>query len=153
MLPQKKKCLNLFWERKDCIIFAWVFEVFIVEFCSGLHGNIKSLRAPGSMSESSAHATITIQQAYGEDCSWKIRLSAIEQLFQVPSIQKPAHSGRWRWFSSSCTAVWPWNYKKYWTSSLSCKLAKSAQLGSVPFLYCKLTILDRRMKTGCFLKK
>lgn len=43
------------------------------------------------MSESSVHATITIQQAYGEDGSWQVRLSAIEQIFKVPSTQKPAH--------------------------------------------------------------
>lgn len=91
----ENKCLNLFWERKDCIILARVFEVFTAEFCSGLHGGIKSLRAPGSMSKSSMHATITIQQAYGEGFSWQIRLSAIEQIFKVPSIQKPAHLGRW----------------------------------------------------------
>lgn len=39
----ENKCLYLFWGRKDCIIFAWVFELFIAEFCTGLHGNIKSL--------------------------------------------------------------------------------------------------------------
>lgn len=89
------KCLNLFRERKDCIIFAWVFEVYIAVFCSGLHGGIKSLRAPGSMSKSSTHATITIQQAYGEGCTWQIRLSATEQISKVPSIQKPDHLGRW----------------------------------------------------------